>query len=77
MTVEQAVKKYKLERTNEYIAKQKAFELNVDEVLYMNIQKNKYFYIVKDKIKGYALYKNEKSIYTKLYKGLEIIPLDP
>ena len=42
MTVEQAVKKFKLEPLNVYTAKAKAKELNVDEVLYMNVQKNKY-----------------------------------
>ena len=34
MTVEQAVKKYKLEPLNTYTAKAKAKELNVEEVLY-------------------------------------------
>ena len=48
MTVDEAVKKYKLEPLNVYTAKAKAKELNVDEVLYMNVQKNKYAYIVKD-----------------------------
>lgn len=47
MTVDQAVKKFKLEPLNVYTAKAKAKELNVDEVLYMNVQKNKYAYIVK------------------------------
>ena len=46
MTVEQAIKKYKLEPVNMYTAKVKAEELNVEEVLYMNIQKNKYAYII-------------------------------
>ena len=56
MTVEQAVKKYKLEPLNVYTAKAKAKELNVEEVLYMNVQKNKYAYIVKDGARGYVLY---------------------
>ncbi|MBO6166641.1 MAG: hypothetical protein J6O17_09800 [Eubacterium sp.] len=77
MTVEQAVKKYKLEPVNIYTAKIKAEELNVDEVLYMNVQKNKYAYIIRDGSRGYFLYKDEKSMYTKLYKGLKMIPLEP
>ena len=44
MTVEQAIKKYKMEPLNVYTAKVKAQELNVQEVLYMNVQKNKYAY---------------------------------
>ncbi|MBQ8950505.1 MAG: hypothetical protein IJ065_04970 [Eubacterium sp.] len=77
MTVEQAVKKYKLEPVNMYTAKVKAEELNVEEVLYMNIQKNKYAYIIRDGARGIYLYKDEKSIYTKMYKGLKMIKLDP
>ena len=77
MTVDQAVKKYKLEPLNVYTAKAKAKELNVDEVLYMNVQKNKYAYIVKDGPRGYMLYTDEKSLYTKMYKGLKMEPLDP
>ena len=46
MTVDQAVKKFKLEPLNVYTAKAKAKELNVEEVLYMNVQKNKYAYIL-------------------------------
>ena len=56
MTVDQAVKKFKLEPLNVYTAKAKAKELNVEEVLYMNVQKNKYAYIVKDGARGYVLY---------------------
>ena len=37
MTVEQAIKKYKLEPVNVYTAKVKAKELNVEEVLYQAI----------------------------------------
>ena len=77
MTVEQAVKKYKLEPLNVYTAKAKAKELNVDEVLYMNVQKNNYAYIVKDGSRGYMLYTDEKSLYTKMYKGLKMEPLEP
>ena len=77
MTVEQAVHKYKLEPVNMYTAKVKAEELNVEEVLYMNIQKNKYAYIIRDGARGIYLYKDEKSIYTKMYKGLKMIKLDP
>ena len=55
MTVEEAVKKFKLEPVNVYTAKAKAKELNVDEVLYMNVQKNKYAYIVKDGSRGFVL----------------------
>ena len=77
MTVEQAVKKYKLEPLNEFMAKQKAEELNVESVLYSNVQKNKFAYLVKDGARGYMLYKDEKSLYTKLYKGLKMIPLEP
>lgn len=77
MTVAQAVKKYKLEPLNVYTAKAKAKELNVDEVLYMNVQKNKYAYIVKDGKRGYVLYQDEISFYTKMYKGLKMTPLDP
>lgn len=71
MTIDKAVKKYKLEPVNAYINSQKAKELNVDEVLYMNIQKNKYAYIIRNGSK-YYLYKDEKSIYTKMYKGLTV-----
>ena len=77
MTVQQAVKKYKLEPVNTYTAKIKAQELNVDEVLYMNVQKNKYAYIIRDGSRGLMLYRDEKSLYTKLYKGLKMIPLEP
>ena len=75
MTVEQAVKKYKLEPLNVYTAKAKAKELNVDEVLYMNVQKNKYAYIVRDGARGLVLYQDEMSFYTKMYKGLTMTPL--
>jgi hypothetical protein len=71
MDIEKAIKKYKLEPCSEYIAKTKAEELNVDKVLYMNVQKNKYAYIVQNGPKLY-LYSDEKSLYTKLYKGLKI-----
>ena len=77
MTVEQAVKKYKLEPLHVYTAKAKAKELNVEEVLYMNVQKNKYAYIVKDGARGYVLYQDEMSFYTKMYKGLKMTPLEP
>ena len=77
MTVEQAVKKYTREPLNVYTAKAKAKELNVDEVLYMNVQKNKYAYIVKDGSRGYVLYQDEISFYTKMYKGLKMTPLEP
>ena len=77
MTVEQAVKKYKLEPLNVYTAKAKAKELNVEEALYMNVQRNKYAYIVKDGARGYVLYQDEMSFYTKMYKGLKMTPLEP
>ena len=77
MTVDQAVKKFKLEPLNVYMAKAKAKELNVQDVLYMNVQKNKYAYIVKDGARGYVLYQDEKSIYSKMYKGLKMTPLEP
>ena len=77
MTVAQAIKKYKLEPVSEYTAKVKAHELNVEEVLYMNVQKNKYAYIIRDGKRGTMLYKDEKSLYTKMYKGLTMQPLDP
>ena len=76
MTVEQENKKYKMEPLNVYTAKVKAKELNVEEVLYANVQKNKYAYIVRDGARGTFLYKDEKSIYTKLFKGLQMIPLE-
>ena len=69
MTVEEAVKKYKLEPLNVYTAKAKAKELNVDEVLYMNV--------VRDGARGFVLYQDEKSLYTKMYKGLKMTPLQP
>ncbi len=77
MTVDQAIKKYKLEPLNIYTAKAKAKELNVDEVLYMNVQKNKYAYIVKDGARGIMLYQDEKNMYTKTFKGLKMSPLEP
>ena len=73
MTVQQAIKKYKLEPLSVSVAKVK--ELNVDEVLYMNVQKNKYAYIVRDS-RGIMLYSDERNLYTKLYKGLKITPLE-
>ena len=73
MTVEQAIKKYKLQPVSVSVAK----ELNVEEVLYMNVQKNKYAYIVKDGARGIMLYSDERSLYTKLYKGLKMTPLQP
>ncbi len=76
MTVEQAIKKYKLEPLNSYTAEVKAKELNVEQVLYMNVQKNKYAYIVKDGARGYVLYQDEISFYTRMYKGLKMTPLD-
>ena len=76
MTVDQAVKKFKLEPLNVYTAKAKAKELNVEEVLYMNVQKNKYAYIVKDGARGYVLYQDEKSIYSMMYKGLKMTSLE-
>lgn len=75
MTVEKAIKKYKLEPCAQHISEMKAKELNVDEVLYMNVQKNKYAYIVRNGPNKY-LYHDEKSIYTKLYKGLNIEKLE-
>ena len=77
MTVEQAIKKYKLQPVSVSVAKVKAKELNVEEVLYMNVQKNKYAYIVNDGARGIMLYSDERSIYTKLYKGLKMTPLQP
>lgn len=77
MTVEQAIKKFKLEPLNLATAKAKAKELNVDEVLYMKVQKNKYAYIVKDGARGYVLYQDEISFYTKMYKGLKMTQLEP
>ncbi len=71
MTVEQAIKKYKLQPVSVSVSKVKAKELNVEEVLYMNVQKNKYAYIVKDGARGIMLYSDERSLYTKLYKGLK------
>ena len=76
MTVEQAIKKYKLEPLNSYTAEVKAKELNVEQVLYMNVQKNKYAYVVKDGARGYVLYQDEISFYTRMYKGLKMTPLD-
>ena len=74
MTVDQAVKKFK---SCFILLLAKAKELNVEEVLYMNVQKNKYAYIVKDGARGYVLYQDEKSIYSKMYKGLKMTPLEP
>ena len=71
MKLEKVIKKYKLEPCNDAVNKQKTFELNVDEVLYMNVQKNKYAYVVRNAGKLW-LYHDEKSIYTKLYKGLSM-----
>ena len=71
MTIEKAIKKYKLEPCSEPMSKAKSFELNVDKVLYMNVQKNKYAYIVVNGPKTY-LYSDERSLYTKLWKGLKI-----
>lgn len=76
MTVEQAIKKYKLEPLTVSVAKAKAKELNVEEVLYMNVQKNKYAYIVRDGARGTMLYSDERNLYTKLYKGLKVTPLE-
>lgn len=75
MTVQQAVSKYKLQPVSASVSKVKAKELNVDEVLYMNVQKNKYAYVVRDGARGLMLYSDERSLYTKLYKGLKVTPL--
>ncbi len=75
MTVKQAISKYKLEPVSISVAKVKAKELNVDEVLYMNVQKNKYAYIVRDGARGLMLYSDQRSLYTKLYQGLKVTPL--
>lgn len=77
MTVDQAVKKYKLEPVNVYTAKAKAKELNVEAVLYMYETKTKYAYIIKDGARGYYLYQDEMSLYTRMYKGLKMTPLEP
>lgn len=77
MTVAQAIKKFKLEPASGFTAEAKAKELNVEQVLYTNIQKNKYSIIVKDGARGYFLYQDEKSFSTKLYKGLKMTPLEP
>ena len=69
MTVQQAIKKYKLEPLSVSVAKVKAKELNVDEVLYMNVQKNKYAYIVRDS-RGIMLYSDEKAV-TPLPYGIK------
>lgn len=71
MTIQQAIKKYKLEPLSVSAAKVKAKELNVDEVLYMNVQENKYAYIVRDS-RGVMLYTDKRNLYTKLYKGLKV-----
>ena len=65
MTVDQAVKKFKLEPLNVYTAKAKAKELNVDEVLYMNVQKNKYAYVVKDGARGYN---NSDTVFCAIFR---------
>ena len=44
---------------------------------YMNVQKNKYAYIVKDGSRGIILYQDEMSFYTKQFKGVKMTPLDP
>ena len=75
MTVQQAITKSKLEQLSVSVHKVKDKELNVDEVLYMNVQKNKYAYIVRDS-RGIMLYSDERNLYTKLYKGLKITPLE-
>lgn len=75
MKLTKAIKKYKLDKCAEVISKQKAFELNVDDVLYMNVQKNKYAYVVRNAGKLW-LYYDEKSLYTKLYKGLSMEELE-
>ena len=69
MTIQQAIKKYKLEPLSVSAAKVKAKELNVDEVLYMNVQKNKYAYIVRDS-RGVMLYTDERNLYTNLSSGI-------
>lgn len=74
MTLEQAIKKYKLVPIDPALGKEKAKILNVDEVLYIFESKNKYAYVIRD---GYSilLYTDERSLYTRLYKGMKIIQL--
>lgn len=61
MTVNQAIKKYKLTTVDETTAALKRRELNVDEILYMSVTKNRVAYVVRD-ILGVWLYTNEKSL---------------
>ncbi|MBQ4232704.1 MAG: hypothetical protein K5656_00300 [Lachnospiraceae bacterium] len=70
MTVDQAVKKHKLTAPDPATAAAKCKELNVDQVLYMNVSSNKVAYIVKD-VLGIWLYTDEKSLYTRTFKGVK------
>ena len=70
MTVDQAIKKYKLSSPDAATAAAKCREFNVDEVLYMNVSSNKVAYIVKD-VLGIWLYTDEKSLYTRTFKGVK------
>lgn len=74
MTVDEAIKKYKLQAIDPSLGKERAKLLNVDQVLYINENKNKYAFLIKD---GSALmiYTDERSLYTREFKGMKIIHL--
>ena len=70
MTVAQAVKKYKLETVDPATAALKCKELNVEKILYMNVSSNKIAYVIED-VLGTWLYTDERSIYTRSFKGMK------
>lgn len=76
MTIQQAVKKFKLKTPNPDVAVQKAKELNVEEVLYFIETDNQFVYLIRDGSRGYFLYHDKRSLYTKHYKGLKMDKLE-
>ena len=74
MTVQQAIKKYKLTDVSFYFNKVKCKELNVDNVLYMAEGKNKKYYIVEVGPKR-LLYKQEKPLMSSYWKPVQTIEL--
>lgn len=74
MTLNQAIKKYKLNSVDSATASQKCRELNVDQILYMNVTPHRVVFVVKD-ILGTWLYTDEKKRNSHASKGIKRIKL--
>ena len=74
MTLNQAIKKYKLTTVDATIASQKCRELNVDQILYMHATPQRVVFVVKD-VLGTWLYTDEKKRNSYGSKGVKRIKL--